>query len=190
MPSWPQLGQRILHGRKGIAITSFVFDVLLVEGHDTMCLPYVERRAILEALEFPRVARVLDSYEDGACRFEAVCRSGLEGVVAKPLDDPCRSGAARLDQDEEAFVLALSARGRRDGLKAHPTPAVSGRRRAVSPAAARSPLAGDDVRVGEPGAKAWARGVVAAAADERIWAAGGVRSAADDCGSVAAGRVA
>jgi bifunctional non-homologous end joining protein LigD len=92
MPSWPQLGQRMLHGREGISVTLFVFDVLRVEGHDTMCLSYVERRAILDALELPRVARVLDSYNDGPCLFEAVCRSGFEGVVAKRQSDPYRPG--------------------------------------------------------------------------------------------------
>ncbi len=70
----------------------FVFDVLRVEGHDTMCLPYRERRTILEALELPRAARVVDSYDDGACLFEAVCRSGLEGVFAKRLSNPYRPG--------------------------------------------------------------------------------------------------
>lgn len=73
-------------------ITLFVFDVLCVEGHDVMCLPYGERRTILEALELPRAARVLDSYDDGPCLFEAVCRSGLGGVVAKRLSDPSRPG--------------------------------------------------------------------------------------------------
>lgn len=47
----------------------------------------MERRAILEALELPTVARVLDSYADGPCLFEAVCRSGFEGMVAKRVDD-------------------------------------------------------------------------------------------------------
>jgi bifunctional non-homologous end joining protein LigD len=92
MPSSPQLGQRVLHGRQGIAVTLFVFDVLCVEGHDTMCLPYLERRAILEALELPSITRVLDSYNDGPSLFEAVCRSSFEGVVAKRLADPYRPG--------------------------------------------------------------------------------------------------
>jgi len=90
MPSWPRLGDRILHGRDGIAITLFVFDVLRVEDHDTMCLPYDERRTILEELELPRVARVVDCYPDGACLFEAVCRSGSRAL--SPSDCPTRTG--------------------------------------------------------------------------------------------------
>jgi ATP-dependent DNA ligase len=66
MPSWPHLSQRILHDRNGIAITLFVFDVLRVEGDDTMCLPYMERRTILEVLELPGVARVIDSSMPGS----------------------------------------------------------------------------------------------------------------------------
>jgi bifunctional non-homologous end joining protein LigD len=79
----------------------FVFDVLRVERHDTMCLPYRERRTILDALELPTVARVLDSYDDGPCLFEAVCRSGFEGVVAKRLSDPYRSGRRRTRRRHE-----------------------------------------------------------------------------------------
>jgi bifunctional non-homologous end joining protein LigD len=50
-PSFPLLGQRVLHGREAIPVTLIVFDVLRIEGADAMCLPYVERRALLEALE-------------------------------------------------------------------------------------------------------------------------------------------
>ena len=62
-PSWPRLGQRILHGRGGIEISLFVFDVLRVEGHDAMCLSYAQRRVILEALELPSAVRLVDTYD-------------------------------------------------------------------------------------------------------------------------------
>jgi ATP-dependent DNA ligase len=40
----------MLHGRPGIAVTLFVFDVLAVEGLPVTASPYRERRALLEAL--------------------------------------------------------------------------------------------------------------------------------------------
>jgi len=55
-------------------------------------LALLERRTILTDLELPGVARVVDCYPDGCCLLEAVCRSGLEGVVAKRLSDPYRPG--------------------------------------------------------------------------------------------------
>ena len=136
MPSWPQLGQRVLHGRKGISIRLFVFDVLRVEGHDTMCLPYRERRTILEALELPRVVRVLDSYENGLCLFEAVCRSGFEGVVAKRLSDPYRPGRPDWVKTKNREYWRYPLEGWRDGVEATVLSAqVRERRRAVRPAA-------------------------------------------------------
>ncbi len=122
MPSWSQLGQRVLHGRKGISITLFVFDVLRVEGHDAMCLPYRDRRAILNALELPGVVRVLDSYDDGSCLFEAVCRSGFEGVVAKRLSDPYRPGRrdwVKTKNRERCDVELPGARLPADGGREH-----------------------------------------------------------------------
>src|SRR5919204_3584105 len=50
-PSFPLLGLRVLHGRPAIPVVYMVFDVLRVEGEDAMCLPYAERRALLESLE-------------------------------------------------------------------------------------------------------------------------------------------
>src|SRR4051812_50191148 len=40
-----RLGARMLHGRPGIAVTLFVFDVLAVEGLPVTATPYSERRA-------------------------------------------------------------------------------------------------------------------------------------------------
>jgi bifunctional non-homologous end joining protein LigD len=50
-----RLGARMLHGRAGIAVTLFVFDVLAVEGLPTTPRPYSERRALLEAALFAAV---------------------------------------------------------------------------------------------------------------------------------------
>src|SRR5215217_556504 len=87
------LSGRMLHGRRGVAVTLFVFDVLAVEGLATTGRPYLTRRALLEALdvEGPRV-RFVATFEDGDALFAAVCDRGLEGVVAKRERDPYRPG--------------------------------------------------------------------------------------------------
>jgi ATP-dependent DNA ligase len=83
----------MLHGRSGIDVVYFVFDVLGVEGLATTVQPYAERRELLEALELegPYV-RLVATFEDGDALFRAVCERGLEGVVAKRDCDPYRSG--------------------------------------------------------------------------------------------------
>ena len=74
----------MLHGRAGIAVTLFVFDVL-VEGLAVTSQPYSERRALLEELdvEGPRGLRLVATFEDGEALFAAVCDRGLEGSRRK-----------------------------------------------------------------------------------------------------------
>jgi bifunctional non-homologous end joining protein LigD len=92
-PDFHRLSSRMLHGRRAIALTLFVFDVLAVEGLSTTMQPYSERRALLEELELERQhVRLVATFEDGEALFAAVCQRGLEGVVAKRLRDPYRSG--------------------------------------------------------------------------------------------------
>ena len=83
----------MLHGRAGITVTLFVFDVLAVEGLPTTMLPYSERRALLEELDLEsHRVRLVATFEDGEALFAAVCARGLEGVVAKRQRDPYRPG--------------------------------------------------------------------------------------------------
>jgi bifunctional non-homologous end joining protein LigD len=92
-PDFHRLSSRVLHGRAGIPLTLFVFDVLAVEGLSTTMQPYSERRALLEELELEsQHARLVATFEDGEALFAAVCERGLEGVVAKRIPDPYRSG--------------------------------------------------------------------------------------------------
>ena len=92
-PDFHRLSSRMLHGRGGIAVTYFVFDVLAVEGLATTMLPSSERRAILEELELENhQVKIVATFEDGPALFRAVCARGLEGVVAKREDDPYRPG--------------------------------------------------------------------------------------------------
>ncbi len=92
-PDFQRLSSRMLHGRAGIALTLFVFDVLGVEGLATTMLPYSERRAILEELDVENQrVRLVATFEDDEALFAAVCARGLEGVVAKRDRDPYRPG--------------------------------------------------------------------------------------------------
>jgi bifunctional non-homologous end joining protein LigD len=92
-PDFHRLSSRMLHGRPGIALTLFVFDVLAVEGLATTMQPYSERRELLEELELEsRQVRLVATFEDGEALFAAVCERGLEGVVAKRQRDPYRPG--------------------------------------------------------------------------------------------------
>ena len=93
-PDFHRLSARMLHGRRGVAVTLFVFDVVAVEGLPVTSRPYSERRALLEELDLegPSV-RLVATFEDGAALFAAVCERGLEGVVAKRERDPYRPGA-------------------------------------------------------------------------------------------------
>jgi bifunctional non-homologous end joining protein LigD len=92
-PDFHRLGRRMLHGDTTIPVTLMVFDVLAVEGLPVTSQPYVERRALLEALqvEGPHV-QLVATLEDGRAPFDVVCERGLEGVVGKRLSDPYRPG--------------------------------------------------------------------------------------------------
>jgi bifunctional non-homologous end joining protein LigD len=92
-PDFHRLSSRILHGRPGIGVTFFVFDVLAIEGLPTTTQPYSERRALLEELDLEsQRVRLVATFEDGEALFAAVCERGLEGVVAKRLRDPYKPG--------------------------------------------------------------------------------------------------
>jgi bifunctional non-homologous end joining protein LigD len=91
VPDFHCLGSRLLHGRAGIALTFFVFDVLAIEGLSMAVHPYQERRELLETLEVEGPhTRLVATFEDGDALFRVVCDRGLEGVVAKRLRDPYR----------------------------------------------------------------------------------------------------
>jgi len=92
-PDFHRLSSRMLHGRGGIPLTLFVFDVLALEGLATTMLPYAERRALLEELDLENErVRLVATFEDGETLFAAVGARGLEGVVAKRERAPYRPG--------------------------------------------------------------------------------------------------
>ena len=51
-PDFHRLSHRMLHGDQAMPVTYVVFDVLAVEGLPTTMLPYSERRALLETLDW------------------------------------------------------------------------------------------------------------------------------------------
>jgi ATP-dependent DNA ligase len=62
--------------------------------------PYADRRALLEELELEGPASTNpENFDDGPALFEATLGLGLEGVVAKRLDEPYRPA-------EQAWVKA------------------------------------------------------------------------------------
>ncbi|MDX6426316.1 MAG: bifunctional non-ous end joining protein LigD, partial [Gaiellaceae bacterium] len=71
-----------------------IFDLLWLDGHSTMSLPYVERRRMLLALELSGPAWQTPPHEigDGAATLSVIERFGLEGVVAKRVDSPYEPG--------------------------------------------------------------------------------------------------
>jgi bifunctional non-homologous end joining protein LigD len=71
-----------------VPVTYVLFDVLWLDGHSTMDLPYADRRARLRELELNGASWQTPPHEvgDGSATSEVSLRFGLEGVVAKRLD--------------------------------------------------------------------------------------------------------
>ena len=96
-----------------VPVTYVLFDLLWLDGHSTMELPYTERRARLRALELNGNSWQTPPHEDGdgAATAEVSERFGLEGIVAKRLDsryEPGRRSRAWLkiknDRSQEFVV--------------------------------------------------------------------------------------
>ena len=72
-----------------------IFDLLYLDGHALMELPYAQRRERLEALELSRagVARARPRIPATGTRLlDATAAQGLEGIVAKRLDSRYEPG--------------------------------------------------------------------------------------------------
>jgi bifunctional non-homologous end joining protein LigD len=80
-------------------VTYLIFDLLYLEGHSTMELPYRERRALLERLDLGGPAWQTPAYRvgDGSALLAATAEHRLEGLIAKRLDSPYRPGARHVD---------------------------------------------------------------------------------------------
>jgi bifunctional non-homologous end joining protein LigD len=71
-----------------------IFDLLFLDGHSLMDLPYHERRRRLEVLQLDgRAWRVPAAHPgEGAALFQATASQGLEGIMAKRLDSTYEPG--------------------------------------------------------------------------------------------------
>ena len=117
-PDFHRLSSRMLHGRAGITLTLFVFDVLAVEGLPTTMLPYAERRALLEELELEGAhVRLVATFEDGEALFDAVCARGLEGVVAKRCGDAYRPGGRAWVKTKNRAIMRLAEESQGHGRR-------------------------------------------------------------------------
>jgi bifunctional non-homologous end joining protein LigD len=92
-PHFPLVCDRLLHRDSAVPLTYLIFDVLELDGEPTIALPYRERRALLDDLDFGAGPWfVAETFDDGAALFAAVCDQGLEGVVAKRRGQRYRPG--------------------------------------------------------------------------------------------------
>ena len=72
----------------------YVFDVLAINGADTIALPYRQRRELLAHVVEAGPNWMVPAYRigDGAALLEAAASQRLEGVMAKRLDSPYQPG--------------------------------------------------------------------------------------------------
>ncbi|MBC2887696.1 ATP-dependent DNA ligase [Ochrobactrum sp. CM-21-5] len=92
--------QQALGGRGGKRFASesvfYAFDLLYLDGRDMTGLPLRERRDTLARLLSAKPSPVIRFSEtmeaDGEAFFKIACAHDLEGIIAKRLDSPYRSG--------------------------------------------------------------------------------------------------
>src|SRR4051794_9991817 len=79
---------------RDIPVTYVIFDLLYLDGHSTVGLPYEERRRLLRELELngPYWRTPAHHEGDGAALLEATKELGVEGIVAKKLDSAYEPG--------------------------------------------------------------------------------------------------
>jgi bifunctional non-homologous end joining protein LigD len=79
---------------RDIPATYVIFDLLYLDGHSTLSLPYEERRELLERLELEGPAWRTPAYHrgEGKALLAATREHGIEGIVAKKLDCPYQPG--------------------------------------------------------------------------------------------------
>ena len=71
-----------------------LFDVLSVDGTDTVDAPYLDRRRLLDSLVEPGDNWLIPAHRigDGQALLDATATQGLEGVIAKRVDSTYRPG--------------------------------------------------------------------------------------------------
>ena len=87
-------GSAVRQRMSEVPVTYVIFDLLWLEGHSTVGLPYRDRRSLLVELGLsgPSWRTPAHREGDGAALLEASREHGLEGVVAKRLDSVYEPG--------------------------------------------------------------------------------------------------
>jgi bifunctional non-homologous end joining protein LigD len=103
LPSFAALQRRMHIGSsaqakrlaKDAPVTYMIFDLLWLDGHSLMALPYSERRERLSALQLNGASWQTPDHLTGKAEdvLAATAAQKLEGVVAKRLDAPYQPGA-------------------------------------------------------------------------------------------------
>jgi len=130
-PSFSRLQSRMHVGSENAArrlaktnpVVYVAFDLLWLDGHSLMELPYEERRARLKELDLvgPHWQTPDHVLGDGEALLEATVQQGLEGIMAKRLDCPYEPGRrakhwvkVKNKQREELTIVGwLPGEGRR-----------------------------------------------------------------------------
>lgn len=76
-----------------------IFDVLSIGGTDTVDLPYLDRRRLLDTLVEPGPNWLVPAHRlgDGEALLEATAAEGLEGVIAKRVESTYQAGSRSKD---------------------------------------------------------------------------------------------
>ncbi len=79
---------------RDVPVSYVAFDLLWLEGHSTLSLPYRDRRRLLDGLELEGPSWRTPAYRegDGAALLAASAAQQLEGIVGKRLDAPYEPG--------------------------------------------------------------------------------------------------
>jgi bifunctional non-homologous end joining protein LigD len=92
-PYFPLICRRVLNRDMSVPMSFVIFDVLRRDGNDLTGQPYVSRRTALQELRLDGPGwTTSETFGDGPALFDAVCKLGLEGVVAKRLSSRYRPG--------------------------------------------------------------------------------------------------
>jgi bifunctional non-homologous end joining protein LigD len=78
-----------------VPVSCVVFDLLDLDGHRTVDLPYVERRRLLAELRITHPQLLMPAHQvdvDPHTLLELARTHDIEGIVGKRLDSPYRPG--------------------------------------------------------------------------------------------------